>query len=349
MVGKVGIFDKEGEVMKILSNFYIFVPIVFVSFCCTFNLYSMEREVDKGKKPATEVSLSDLEAGVAAVRLSPDKKSDSGIVIQPEAVRIKETFDLNQFYNTDTKTLDLSRIPLLKSDDTLKMLYFGKANVAAGEKASGMLIHFIERFNVERLILENMGLKEIPVYIITYALNSEHLNYVSLQHNNFKLPGVTSHVVCPSDSSGLDALSSNPDSGARSSLREASQGARGSLPIPQMQGGSRYSGLAIAGAQAVASLWDEISPAIEQTIQQANASGGNQIKVFKKIIKIHEKLPPLTVVDQRVLQSVQVQPGKREKIVAVCSKVAIAVISLTLGLVPSLISFFATKQDQCSC
>lgn len=326
--------------MKLLGYSKIYSCMIFFSMSSSsLFLYSMDKE--KAATPAA------LEAGIAQIKLDGEKKTDSGIELALVSPKIRRTFDLKQYYDEETKTLDLSRFPLADGDQALKLLYFGKEEVVAGESASGPLLHFLESVPVENLILERMNLNEIPIYIILYALASNTLKYLSLQYNRFKLPGISaSHPRAASEAFTLDQLASE---GSSAPEKAAPRGDRNSLAVVQLPAGRvRTSGLAVAAAEFTSSFLQDLLPMAEQAIQAQNVQGDARVQVFKKIIKIHEKLPPITIVDRCVLSKVQPQSSKREKAVAICIKVAISVGSMIIGFLPYLISYLATE-DECSC
>jgi len=80
---------------------------------------------------------------------------------------------LNDYYHQDTKSLDLSNIPLENHlDDSLISEIEGLIKVTGAEK----------------LIMENNGLTEIPFELITFALSNKTLKYVSFKNNKFIIP-----------------------------------------------------------------------------------------------------------------------------------------------------------------
>ena len=100
--------------MKLLRNSKIYSAMIFFSLVGSGTcIYSMEADKGEGDAPQQEVSPKALEAGIAAIKLEEGRKTDSGIELACDPIRIRRTFDLRQFYNEETKTLDLSRIPLV--------------------------------------------------------------------------------------------------------------------------------------------------------------------------------------------------------------------------------------------
>ncbi len=285
-----------------------------------------------GKTPSTEVEITRLDSG---------KKTESGIVLQYEPIRIRKTFDLKQFYDERTKTLDLSSCRWVDCEKTLKVLYFGKDSVTTGASPSGPLLHFLETVPVENLILERIGLKEIPTYIITYALASQTLQYVSLKYNDFKLP--ISGTFGASGSTDTGRLGAAP---APAAAPERQRMSVPEFPVKPVVGSA---GAAVAAAQFTSTFLKDLIPKmVDQAIKTQGTGGGSQVKIFKKIIELHENLPPIAIVDQRVLSKVQPQSEKRTQVLAICRDVTIGVLSLAAGLIPFVISYLM-QEDVCSC
>jgi len=79
---------------------------------------------------------------------------------------------VEDYYHQDTKTLDMSNIPL--KNNLLNDLI---GNITALIRLTG----------AENLILENNKLENIPYELITFALTNKTLKYVSFKNNKFKI------------------------------------------------------------------------------------------------------------------------------------------------------------------
>lgn len=139
---------------------------------------------------------------------------------------------IEDYYHQDTKTLDMSNLPL---KDSLM------AELIEEIKA------LIELTGAENLLLENNKLNTIPYELITFALTNKTLKYVSFKNNKFKIQNG----------------SPQPEAIGKLIKKAYSKDTSG-------LGDSRKRSNTISGV--ISSIWDGISPEIEKAITKYNNS-----------------------------------------------------------------------------
>lgn len=240
---------------------------------------------------------------------------------------------MERYYNAETKTLDLSHKSM--KNEGLRLIF-------------DSMRHFISDNDTEILLLEDMDLTEIPYYLVTYALVDKHLKVVSFQNNRFKIPGLP--VVDEGAASSTCAAS------ARYSLGNASGVGKGdskrvSIPIPQVtqpgQSGPRVGGGAGVVAEMVRTLWESFSPEIARELEEQKL-GSESLPLFKKIIFIDRRMPPLTVFDQTQAITVAA-PSKCQKFKYVVERALYTIAGMAVSFLPQMIILFTNKSGTVEC
>jgi hypothetical protein len=207
---------------------------------------------------------------------------------------------IEDYYHSDTKILDLSNLPL--KDEMLSEM------VDDIEK-------LVTLTGAEQLILENNQLTKIPFDLITFALVNKTLKYVSFKNNKFKIQNGGDQ---PEEISKLLAKykAKSSDKKETSKTRDRSG--------------------TISGV--ISTIWDGISPEIEKAIENYNKSSDSS-KLFKKIIIIDKRIPPITIINQDALPKTTTQK---------CKDVFIKILYIGSGivvtLIPTLSTYFSLDQ-----
>jgi hypothetical protein len=212
-------------------------------------------------------------------------------------------FKLSEYYHTDTKTLDLSNVPL--RDSQIKELV-------------PEIIKLCDLVQAEQLIIEHTKLKSIPYEIITYALLSKSLRYVSLKNNKFSLPGIEKDAE-KEIIQAMSQLDIKSDSSSSSTTRSRA----GSV------------------SDLVSTLWNNLSPELEKILKEENTKSRKQF--FKKVIVVDTRIPPITIIDQTKLPKTT-----NEKCKEFGMKVLYIAIGIAVSLVPTLSTWLSTN-DMASC
>jgi hypothetical protein len=273
--------------MRNFKHILICISVIFVLFK---PLVCMENhDIEMGKDGNKPESLDDLVIAVQDINIDVEDPTSSNVQPAssvPERLTAKNKTDspgviihlgdekfntprIAAFYDPASKTLDLSHKPL--GDEGLKKIFTS-------------LKHCIEECEVENLFLENMGLTEIPHYLITYVMLNKHLKIVSLQHNNFNLPGFLSD----DSNQRHNSLSVPPSHERKSSTAEFISHMASIRP----QGGT--SGVV---AEIFKGFWEHISSELEKQVEEQDL-GKESLPSFKKIILIDRRIPPVIIFDQ---------------------------------------------------
>jgi hypothetical protein len=201
---------------------------------------------------------------------------------------------IEDYYKQDTKTLDMSNLPLM--DSVLKDM-------------TEDIEKFITLVGAEQLLLENNKLETIPYELITFALTNKTLKYVSFKNNKFKIqngssePEYLSKIV-----KKIKTSTSTKD------------------------GETRTRSNTIGGI--ISTLWDGISPEIEKAIEKSNKSQDKTL-LFKKIIIIDKRIPPITIINQDELPKTTTDKCKEA-----FYKILYIGGGITITLIPTLITYF---------
>ncbi|MFA6535184.1 MAG: hypothetical protein WCS92_02945, partial [Candidatus Babeliales bacterium] len=277
--------------MRVFNFVLICTAVVFIFF--DFNLVYCMSEEAAGGTVDVEMGLPTDHGShdISPVRVTSGKKSESvGVVVDLGKEKFN-TFRLQQYYHSETKTLDLSHKPM--GDQGLRAIF-------------DHIRHFISENDTEILLLESMNLIEVPYYLVTFALVDKHLRVVSFQNNRFNIPGLPVLEEAAAAATASSARHS-VNMGKRESKRAS---------IPVFQSGQDGSGPRLAGnvgavAQMVTTLWESFSPEIARELEAQNL-GSEIVPLFKKIIFIDKRIPPITVFDQTQTLATQA-PSKCQK------------------------------------
>ncbi|MFH1254094.1 MAG: hypothetical protein V1646_01535 [bacterium] len=318
--------------MRVFNFTLICTAIIFI-----FSDFNFMHCMEGGTGTAEHVTV-DVEMGVPTdgdshditpVRVTDGKKTESvGVVVELGREKFN-TFRLQQYYHVETKTLDLSHKPM--GDKGLRAIF-------------DHIRHFISENDTEILLLESMNLTEVPYYLVTFALVDKHLRVVSFQNNRFNIPGLpVLEEAAAASTSGSVRLSVN--TGKRDSKRAS---------IPAFQIGQdaaavpRLTGNVGAVAQMVTTLWDNFSPQIARELEEQKLSS-EIVPLFKKIIFIDKRIPPITVFDQT--QTVVAQsPSKCQKFKYAVERVLYTMAGSIIGFLPQIITLCTSggsDSDKC--
>ena len=113
----------------------------------------------------------------SAIKRSPEVENLAELA---SVVTMDAKIDLSQHYNAELHSLNLSDLPM------------GDMGLAS---QFNEIEAFIEQNKIQTLLLENIGLTQIPYAIVTYSLLNQTLQYVSLQHNHFPVPTLPPEYV----------------------------------------------------------------------------------------------------------------------------------------------------------
>jgi hypothetical protein len=311
-------------------EFFTFVMSLFLVFDSVRCMQDGDVEMGGGQvESVTGADAAGSSAAPAAAaepaRLTGENKTDSpGFVVNLGKQKFN-TYRLAEYYHAETKTLDLSHIPM--GDIGLKGIF-------------EHIRHFIAENDTEILLLESMGLVEVPYYLITFALVDKHLRVVSFQHNKFKIPGL------PVLDEGPTPRSSYPSPRSR----DRGESKRASTPVPYIsQSGQDGGSSRVVGASAVANvitaLWENFSPEIERELAEQSL-GAEVVPLFKKIIFIDKRIPPITVFDQT--QAVVATPvSKCQRFKAVVERTLFIIAGSIIGFLPQIIALCSSGGDTC--
>lgn len=290
---------------------------------------------EKGSGKPDHVMV-DVEMGTPGTsqptKVSTSGKTTSGRVVVDLGKRVFSTYDLARYYNTATKTLDLSHQQM--GDEGLAAIF-------------DPIRHFISENDTEILLLEDMNLTKVPYYLVTYALVDKHLQVVSFQNNHFKIPG----LPVMDESAAPSATGSGRNSVNLSAKRDSK---RASMPIAQMfqasQGAasSKGGGTASAVAQMVTTLWESFSPEIARELEEQQL-GENIVPLFKKIIFIDKRIPPITVFDQTQTVVSQAAPAKWQRFKYIVERALYTVAGIAVSFLPQIIILFTNKSGTVEC
>jgi len=322
--------------MRAFNFVLLCASVIFILL--DFNIvYCMKEGEAKGSgKPdhvMVDVEMETPGAGTSQsadhTKVTTSNKTPSGRVIVDFGRKEFSTYDLSKYYNTATKTLDLSHQQM--GDEALAAIF-------------DPIRHFVSENDTEILLLEDMNLTKVPYYLVTYALVDKHLQVVSFQNNHFKIPGLPVMDECAVPSA--PSRNSANLSGKRDSKRT-------SMPISQMfqaaQGGAapKGGGTASAVAQMVTTLWESFSPEIARELEEQQL-GENIVPLFKKIIFIDKRIPPITVFDQTQTIAPQT-PSKCQKFKYVVERALYTIAGLVVSFLPQMIILFTGKDDLSKC
>ncbi len=318
-------------------RFFNFILIYTAAFFIFFDFNSLS--CMKKEKEAEDAVAVDVEMGVPTehatqdhditpVRVTVDKKAESvGVMVDLGREKFN-TFRLQQYYHPETKTLDLSHKPM--GDQGLRAIF-------------DHIRHFISENDTEILLLESMNLVEVPYYLITFALVDKHLRVVSFQNNRFNIPGL------PVLEDGAAAAASTTGTFRHSVNMGKRESKRASIPV--FQSGQDASGPRLAGnagtvVQMVTTLWESFSPEIARELEAQNLSS-EVIPLFKKIIFIDKRIPPITVFDQT--QTVVSQPSKCQKFKYVVERALYTIAGGVVAILPQIITLFTNSSSSDKC
>lgn len=317
-------------------RFFNFILIYTAAFFIFFDFNSLS--CMKKEKEAEDAVAVDVEMGVPTedasqdhditpVRVTVDKKAESvGVVVDMGKEKFN-TFRLQQYYNPESKTLNLSNKKM--GDQGLRAIF-------------DHIRHFISENDTEVLLLESMNLVEVPYYLITFALVDKHLRVVSFQNNRFNIPGLPVLDEAAAAASTAGTFRHSVTVGKRESKRA-------SIPVFQSgqdASGSRPAGNASVVAQMITTLWDSFSPAIAQELEAQNFSS-EVVPLFKKIIFIDKRIPPITVFDQT--QTVVSQPSKCQKFKYVVERALYTIAGGVVAILPQIVTLFTNSSNSDTC
>lgn len=320
--------------MRYFNFIFIYTAAFFIFF--DFNYLSCMKK----EKEAEDALAIDVEMGVPTehatqdqditpVRVTVDKKAESvGVVVDLGREKFN-TFRLQQYYHPETKTLDLSHKPM--GDKGLRAIF-------------DHIRHFISENDTEILLLESMNLVEVPYYLITFALVDKHLRVVSFQNNRFNIPGLPVLDEGAAASSSAGTVRHSVNMGKRESKR---------VSIPVFQSGQDALGPRFAGnaagavAQMISTLWESFSPEIARELEVQNLSS-EVIPLFKKIIFIDKRIPPITVFDQTQTMAPQA-PSKCQKFKYVVERALYTIAGGVVAILPQIITLFTNSLDNDKC
>jgi len=320
--------------MRVFNFVLICAAISFIFF--DFNsLNCMKKE--KGKETEDAVAV-DVEMGVPTehaiqdhditpVRVTTIDKTPSGATVVDLGRERINTFRLQQYYHPETKTLDLSHKPM--GDQGLRAIF-------------DHIRHFISENDTEILLLESMNLTEVPYYLVTFALVDKHLRVVSFQNNRFNIPGLPVLDEAAAASSAAASVRHSVNMGKRESQRAS---------IPVFQSGQDGTGPRLPGnvgavAHMISTLWDSFSPEIARELEAQNLSS-EVIPLFKKIIFIDKRIPPITVFDQT--QTVVPQVSKCQKFKYVVERALYTIAGGVVAVLPQIITLFTSGSSSDKC
>jgi hypothetical protein len=264
------------------------------------NIGKVEAPTSSNAQPASSVPE----------RLTSEKKTDSpGVIIHLGDEKFN-TPRIAAFYDAESKTLDLSHKTI--GDEGLKKIFTS-------------LKHCIEQCEVENLCLEGMNLTEIPHYLITYVILNKHLKLVSLQNNNFNLPGWIPDGSNPRHNS-LSIPASSSSHERRMSTADVISHITNSIP---------HSGTSRAVAEIFEGFFAHISSELEKQAEEQGLDK-ESLPSFKKIILIDKRIPPIIIFDPNQ-PVVPEYSSKCEKFKRWTEWVISAVVGAFVGVLPYIV------------
>lgn len=235
-------------------------------------------------------------------------------------VRLKnvviDTFTLRNYYQHETKTLDLSNLPV--GDEGLKLIF-------------EHVKHFTARAEVKNLILENLELEAIPYYIITFVLTDKNARYLSLKNNRFNINSTDN----PDNEIRLTVSELHRYTGMRKYSDPAVLKQELEMSHPE---GSPAAIEYIS--KVISSLWEQIFPGINEAIEQVNTQS-DRTCFFSKIIEIDDKIPPVTIIDSTKLPRTRLQIAK-----SIGKKSLLILLGAVVSLSPQIIAFILDSHTQ---
>jgi hypothetical protein len=216
-------------------------------------------------------------------------------------------FDITRYYHSDTKSLDFSNLPFTNA--TLKEHW---ADIKK----------FVTTAEVKTLLLQNMELKKIPYYIITFALTDKSLEYVSMKGNKFKIanPSSDADLVDAMKTMGLNEKDTKDIDKKLSDLKDTNPRDRST-----------------SVGNIISSLWDLVHPSIQKAIDKQNKTQTDGTHFYKKIIVIDSKIPPITIINKDKLP-----PSSCEKFKTLAKKLLLVGIGFIMTAAPTLATWLAT-------
>jgi len=217
-------------------------------------------------------------------------------------------FDVTRYYHSDTKSLDFSNLPM--------------SNAVLKEQWPDIK-KFITTAEIKTLLLQNMELKKIPYYIITFALTDKSLEYVSMKGNKFKIanPSSDADLVDAMKTMGLNEKDSKDIDKKISDLKDTNPRDRST-----------------SVSNIITSLWDLIHPSIQKAIDKQNQTkDGDRTHFYKKIIVIDTRIPPITIINKDKLPK-----SSCEKFKTIAKKLLLVGIGFIVTAAPTLATWLAT-------
>lgn len=239
------------------------------------------------------------------------------IVVDPP----KFTMDLSAHYNSSLNTLNISDTHMTDSDF---LTLFESIKT------------FIQTNKVQALLLENIGLTQIPYYVISFALLDPTLQYVSMQHNNFNLPSMSPDYAKQISYLVEDAVTHSEDN-TEVPATSAAPAPNPTLPAPKLTAGPQVIVSVVQG------LWGSVSADIENAIQTQNAT--STTKFYKKVIIIDIAIPPILVVNQK---SAAATSTTKSRCVYLLERGIFVSIGAAIALLPTILTYFyMTNASSC--
>jgi len=222
---------------------------------------------------------------------------------------------LERYYDQPTSTLNLQNLGL--TDDLLHSQYKS-------------IKRFINLTKTENLILERNNLTSIPYYLITFALINKNIRYLSLKHNMFNIPlMIVQEDMQPELAIPLEAIRSIEFTILSSEVKEALSRNRSNSIAEDDHIGM------ISNA-----LWKSISPEIEQAIKKYNIKKRDRF-LYKKIIVIDSKIPPITIIDYQDLPK-----SKKEIIKDLCFKLSCFLVGVSITILPQIVRWIVEESSE---
>lgn len=231
-----------------------------------------------------------------------------------------DTFSLKKYYKSDSKTLDLSNLPL--GDESFSRVF-------------EHIKHFSLQNEVRNLSLENIDLETIPYNVIIFALLDKNLRYVSLKGNKFNLP------IRHTGESGLNEVRLTIEELHRyTGMRKYSDPVRMKQELELAHPESSHEALAFVSS-FLSSMWSHIAPELDVAIEQTNISS-DRACYFCKIIEIDDNLPPITIIDSTKLPRTRLQLAK-----SLGKKALLVLLGAVVSLSPQIITLATSSSCDC--